>query len=115
MARSRIPNPLDRRHLIEKKATESQSLQIAEAYLAEGRRIEALDFLAKANATERLSELRNAAVEAGDVFLLRAVARAMKQPPTLDEWRSIAATAAKAGRELDASAAQRRLDRGGED
>ena len=33
MARSRIPNPLDRRHLIEKELSEAQALQVAEAYL----------------------------------------------------------------------------------
>ena len=53
MARSKIPNPLTRRHLIEKKMSEAQTLQLAEAYLAEGRSIEALDFLAKAEARDR--------------------------------------------------------------
>jgi len=112
MARSRIPNPLDRRHLIEKKATEAQSLQIAEAYLEAGHSVEALEFLAKANAAERLGELRAGAVASGDVFLLRATARAMKEPPTAEEWRRIAAAATGAGRELDAATAQRQLEAG---
>jgi hypothetical protein len=112
MARSRIPNPIDRRHLIEKELSEAQSLQIAEAYLEEGRVVEAIEFLAKASARDRLAELRSAAVESGDVFLLRSAARAMREPPTHDEWSGIAAAAEAGGRELQAAEARRQLERG---
>jgi hypothetical protein len=115
MARSRIPNALARRHLMDKQMSDAQALQLAEAYLAEGRSIEALDFLARANASARLLELRSGALESGDVFLLRATARAMAEPPTRDEWSAIAVAAAAAGRELDAASARRQLERGDAD
>jgi len=111
MARTRIPNALDRRHLIEKRMSGAQTLHLAEAYLADGRTLEALDFLAKEEGHEHLVELRAGAIAAGDVFLLRATARAMQEPPTGEEWRAIADAAEAAGRELDAASALRQLER----
>jgi len=111
MARSEIPNPLDRRHLIEKNLSEAQALETAEAYLAAGRNLEAVDFLGKAAARDRLAELRSGAIEAGDVFLLRAVARAMEEPPARAEWSAIAEAAASAGKDRYAAEARRQLDR----
>ncbi len=111
MAKSKIPNPLDRRHLIEKNLSRAPALEIAEAYLAAGRTVEAVDFLAKADARDRLAELRSGAVEAGDVFLLRMVARAMEEPPGRAEWSAIAAAAEAAGRDGYAADAKRQLDR----
>jgi hypothetical protein len=111
MAKSAIPNPLERRHLIEKDLGEAQALEIAEAYLAAGRAVEAVDFLAKANAREQLAELRSRAIEMGDVFLLRAVARAMEEPPARTEWNAIADAAAAAGKDRYAVEARRQLDR----
>ncbi len=81
MARSKIPGPLERRHLVERNLGEPRALQIAEAYLAEGRSIEAVDFLRIGDATDRLRELRRQAVESGDAFLLRAVATATGEEP----------------------------------
>ena len=110
MAKSAIPNPLERRHLIEKNLGEAQALAIAEAYLAADRTVEAVDFLAKAQARERLAELRCRAIEAGDVFLLRVIARAMKEPPARAEWGAIANTAAAAGKDRYAAEARRQAD-----
>ena len=115
MAKSTIPNPLDRRHLIEKDLSDTQALGIAETYLAADRPVEAVDFFAKAHARERLAELRSQAVEAGDVFLLRAVARAMEEPPGRAEWKAIADAAAAAGKERYAVEARRQLDRAGDE
>jgi len=112
MAKSPIPNPLDRRHLVEKDLSAAQALEIAEAYLAAGRSVEAVDFLGKARARDRLAELRSLAIESGDVFLLRAVARAMEEPAARAEWSAIAEAANAAGRQLDAAEARRQLDRG---
>lgn len=113
MAKSRIPGALERRHLIEKDLSEAHALAIAEAYLAEGRQVEALEFLAKAKAREQLSELRARALEAGDAFLLRAVARAMQEPPARTEWESVAAAAEAAGKQRYASEARRQTERSG--
>ena len=115
MARSVIPNALDRRHLIEKNLSQAQALQIAEAYLAEGRSVEAIDFLAKAEAREQLTELRAAAVESGDVFLLRLAARALDEPPTRAEWSAVGDAAAAAGRDRYAADARRQSDHGDDD
>jgi len=115
MAKSRIPSALDRRHLIERELSEANALAIADAYLAEGRSIEALDFLAKANARDRLAELRAQALEAGDAFLLRAVARAMHEPPVRVEWGRVAAAAEAVGKQRYASEARRQAERSGGD
>jgi hypothetical protein len=37
MARGKLPNPLERRHLVERDLSPERSRAIAEAYLAEGR------------------------------------------------------------------------------
>ena len=111
MAKSTIPNPLDRRHLIEKSLSDAQALQIAEAYRAAGRNVEAVDFLAKAGARDQLAELRSRAIETGDVFLLRAVARAMEEPPARAEWSATAEAADAAGKDRYAAEARRQIER----
>ncbi|MGI9592668.1 MAG: hypothetical protein ACR2P8_14965, partial [Myxococcota bacterium] len=90
MAGSKIPDPLKRRHLVESTQSPAQALAIAESYLEEGRSLEALAFLVKAEAGERLAELRREAVASGDLFLLRAVAAAQEEVPTASEWSALA-------------------------
>ena len=48
MAKSKIPGPLERSHLVEKEMDAESASKVAEAYLAEGRKNEAIEFLAKA-------------------------------------------------------------------
>ena len=50
MARSVVPNPLERRVLLEKQLDPAHALRIAEAYLAQDRAVEALAFLRRAEA-----------------------------------------------------------------
>jgi hypothetical protein len=114
VARSKIPGPLERRHLIEREIAPAQALKSAEAYLAEGRSLEAVEFLAKAGDEPRLQALRNEAVEAGDLFLLRAVAVAMGEAPDRDEWLRLAAAAVASGKQRYAADARRQAARGGE-
>ena len=114
MAKSRIPGALERRHLIEKELAPAQAQRIADAYLADERHLEAVDFLARAGAQEELAALRAEAVAAGDLFLLRAVARAAGQPPSNKEWVAVAAAAKEAGMERYAQDAQRQVERGEE-
>jgi hypothetical protein len=114
VARSKIPDPLARRHLLERDLAPAQALAIAEAYLAEGRQVEAVEFLAKAGAGERLAELRRAAVAAGDAFLLRMIAVAGGVPASRAEWQALHAAAAAAGKARHAAEAQRQADRGRE-
>jgi hypothetical protein len=112
MARSQIPDPLTRRHLVERELPPAQALQIAEAYLAEGRRGEAVDFLRKAGAADRLEALRGEAIAEGDVFLLRQIADATAQPIGRNEWHAVARGAESAGKERYAAEARRQADRG---
>lgn len=112
MARSKIPNPLERRHLIVKELPASQAQQIADAYLEQGRAVEAVDFLRKAEAAEPLAALRRQAIEGGDAFLLRAVGAAQGEPPARDEWRELAAAAEREGKEAYAVEARRQAERG---
>lgn len=114
MAKSQIPNALDRRHLVEREMAPAQALRIAEACLAEGRTLEALDFLRKAGAAEKLGELRREAVAAGDAFLLRSVASTEGSPPTRAEWSALADAAEASGRRLYADQARRQAQRGKE-
>ena len=111
MTKSPIPDPLNRRHLVEEAQSPAQALAIAEAYLAEGRSIEALDFLCQAEASEKIAELRREAVETGDAFLLRAVARATQEPPEASEWAALARAAEAAGKEIYSADARRQAER----
>ena len=113
MSRPKIPGPLERRHLIERELAPAQALKTAEAYLAAGRSLEAVEFLAKAGDGEGLQELRREALEAGDFFLMRAVADAMGKAPDRDEWLALAAAAEAAGKQRYAADARRQAERAG--
>ncbi len=112
MGKSKIPGPLERRHLIERELSADRALAIAEAYLEQGRSVEAVEFLAKAEAHERLAELRHEAVATGDVFLMRAVAEMLEEPPEREEWAALATAAAAAGKDRYAAEAGRQAERG---
>lgn len=112
MAKSKIPDPLTRRHLVEKELPAEQARGIADAYLAEGRADEAVDFLRLANDTERLGELRGEAISSGNAFLLRQVTLALGVAPERDEWRRLADAARALGKERYAEEAQRQVERG---
>jgi len=112
MAKSKIPGALERRHLVERELSPAQALSYAEAYLADGRSVEAVDFLRKAGADERLEALRAEALESGDAFLLRAVAVATGREPQREEWRALAEAATSAGKERYAVEASRQAERG---
>ncbi len=111
MGKSKLPRPIERRHLIERELSAAQSLRYAEAYLEEGRELDAVAFLAKAQASDPLAELRRRAIQAGDAFLFRSVALASKIRPTPEEWRALAEAAARAGKHRYAADAQRHVER----
>jgi hypothetical protein len=112
VAKAKIPGPIERRHLVEKDLPPAQARAIAEAYLAEDRCLDAIDFLRIAAADEQLAELRKRAIADGDAFLLRAVAAGQSRPPTRDEWQKLEAAASASGRERYALAARRQVERG---
>jgi hypothetical protein len=99
--------------MLEQSVEPARALRIAEAYLAEERKLEALAFLRLANAADRLDAVRADAVQDGDAFLLREVARVQARPATREEWRALAASAESAGRERYAEEARRQAGREG--
>jgi hypothetical protein len=112
VARERTPDPLNRRHLLERAIDGGQALRIAENYLAEGRRVEAIAFLERAEAHEQLQSLCEAAQTEGDVFLLKAVCRALGRDPERREWESACASAEASGKLRYAELARRQIDGG---
>ena len=110
----KLPGSIERRHLIERELSPAQALRYAEAYLAEGLDLAAVAFLVKAKATDQIDALRDRAIEAGDVFLLRTVASETGVPPKPEEWKALAEGAARAGKERYAAEALRQAGRGGD-
>lgn len=111
MARKSIPDPLQRRVELERNLDAARALRIAEGYLDAGRVQEAVAFLKKAGARERLEALRDEAVGSGDAFLLREVALALGEPPGVATWNALAEAAAAAGKERYADEARRQAAR----
>ena len=112
MARTKIPNPLDRRHLLARELPEARAREIGAAYLAEGRGLEAADFLAKAGSTEDLEALREEAIAAGDVFAFRMISGLLEREPQREEWSRLAEAAAAAGKLRYETEARRQAERG---
>jgi hypothetical protein len=111
MAKSKTPDPLERRHLVERELPPAHSLRLAEAYLAEGRALEAVDFLRKAGEKDRLSALRAEAIAAGDSFLFRMVSTALDEAPDRESWRRLAEAAEAAGKQRYAADARQQAAR----
>jgi hypothetical protein len=84
-----------------------RALALAEAYLAAGRSFDALTFLAKAGARDRLHALQLDAVAAGDVFLVREIGVLLGEEPGADVWTAVAEAAGAAGKERFATEARR--------
>ena len=112
MAKSKIPNAIERRHLIERDLKPAQALRYAEAYLAEGRDQDAIDFLVKAEASDELAAMRQRAIDSGDAFLYRVVCSAIGAETDRGEWRTLSEAARAAGRERYASEALQMAERG---
>ena len=119
MANTKLPDPLSRRHLLEGGLDPQKALALAESYLEAGREVEAVDFLIAAGtesntqARDAVVKLQTAALERGDVFLMRVASAAIADEPTAQTWRELAATASAAGRSRDAESAERFATVGG--
>jgi hypothetical protein len=111
MAKNAIPDPLERRHLIERPLEPARALAIADAYAKEERVVEAVAFLRKANAPERLEALAQQALRDGDPFLLREVAQALGRESDAAAWRTLESAAAAAGKDRYAAEARRQVER----
>ncbi|MEE3326095.1 MAG: hypothetical protein VX252_02035 [Myxococcota bacterium] len=92
---------------MEQQSDERQSVALADAYLSEGRVQEALFFLAKAEASDRLQELADQATADGDAFLLKQIGDLLKQDYDAAKWLSLAEAAEAGGKLLYAEVARR--------
>jgi hypothetical protein len=97
--------------MIERDQSPEQALAIAEAYLADDRLEEAVIFLGKAGADDRLDALTEQAVELGDVFLLSEIARVRGHEPEPAVWQRLAESARRAGKDVYAETAERHAHR----
>jgi hypothetical protein len=113
LATTQLPDALARRHLLEGTLENDKALALGEAYLEQEREVEAVDFLARAGATDALASLRDQAAARGDVFLIRIVCRALQEEPSSAFWEAVAGAASAAGRQHDAETAQRLATVGG--
>ncbi len=108
---STIPDPLARRHELEKALEPARARALGEAYLAEQRELEAIAFLKKAGANDALERLGATALERGDAFLLREVCSALGREPERSEWERLERAAAAQGRDKYAAEAKRQVER----
>jgi len=106
-----LPDPLARRHELEKPLDPARSRAIGQAYVAEKREVEAIAFFRKAGAQDALEKLCAIAVERGDSFLLREACAALGREPELGSWQRLAAAAELQGRERYAAEARRQVER----
>jgi hypothetical protein len=95
---------------LQRQLPEAQALAIAEAYLEDGRQIEAVDFLKAAGATEKLEALLEEATVAGDAFLLRSVAATLSVTPDAARWKRLAEAAEAKGKSLYAELGHRKAE-----
>jgi len=110
MATGKIPNPMERRHQLEKSMDAKQALAIADAYVEQDRAVDALAFLAKAKseAGDRFEEVAERAIEAGDAFLLKSVLEVQgTEHADPERWNRLAEAAEAAGKGLYATLARR--------
>ena len=106
-----VPDPLARRHELEKALEPARARAIGEAYLAEQRELEAIAFLAKGGASDALEQLCATALERGDAFLLREACAALGREPERSEWERLERAAGAQGRERYAAEARRQVER----
>ena len=111
MAKPTLPNPLERRHLLERALEPARALAIADAYCAEARPLEAVAFLRKAGAQDRLEALVQEAVREGDAFMLREIAQALGRELDAALWGELAGAAAAAGKDRYVAEARRQVER----
>ncbi len=114
MAQTKLPNAIERRHLLEKELAPAHALRVADAYLAEERMVEALAFLKKAGADDRLREIAEQAKLDGDAFLMRQVAASLGVSPSAAEWAAAGAAAREKGKIRYAEDAERQAGRQGD-
>jgi hypothetical protein len=92
----------EKRRLFHARGIDAERLAVARAFLAAGRRSEALEVLERHRDPATLEEVRRSAVAAGDAFALSRCCQILKADPSPAEWRDLAAAAGRAERWYDA-------------
>ncbi len=106
-----LPDPLRRRDILFGADTPKEVLlEHARAYEEADKLDEALQFYAEAADRPGLERVRAKAIEAGDAFILKAVARAMPELVAEADWKSLIARADALGKELYAEQARGALE-----
>ena len=105
--RGGIPDALGRRHVLyEQDVPAQQKVAAAEAYLAEGRLEEALEFYGHADDRAALEKMKAAALESGNAYLLGRVFDFENDLVGPADWEALAARAESLGRGGDANRAR---------
>ena len=108
MARKvQVPNPLQRRHLLEQKLAPERAVGIAAAYAEAEQWVDAIAFYAKAEAFDELGKIAERAVEQGDEFLFSAAMGALAQEANQEQWEKLARAAEGLGKMRYAENARR--------
>jgi hypothetical protein len=107
LAKTKLPDPLSRRHLLGGEMDAAKAKELAQLYLDAGREIEAIEFFAKAGDREALVAQQEIAVGRGDVFLMKAASAGLEEEPSAARWQALADAAVAGGRQRDADSALR--------
>ncbi|MHC4915336.1 MAG: hypothetical protein ACYTGB_07570 [Planctomycetota bacterium] len=105
-----IPDPLKRREVLYGETPPEVLVEHGKAYEEEGKIDEALQFYTYAKDAEGLRRVKVKAIEMGDAFLLKAVARELPDDVGEADWQSLITNAEKLGKELYAEQARKALE-----
>ena len=99
MAKNSTLSCLEKRDLLNQAAVSIDTLvRWGEQYEAMGLVHDAVDFFAKAHASEAIERLLPIALEEGDLFLFKRLCRFLGREITRDEWLQLAAKAEEQGK-----------------
>ncbi len=106
----RIPDPLKRREVLYGESPAESLVEHGKAYEEEGKIDEALQFYTYAKDAEGLRRVKRKAIETGNAFLLKAVARELPDEVGEDDWKMLITSAEKLGMELYAEQGRKALE-----
>ncbi len=106
-----LPDPLHRRDILFGINTPKEVLvEHGRAYEEAGKLDEALQFYTEAADREGLERVKTKAIETGDAFVLKGVARTMPELVGEGDWKRLIARAEALGKELYAGQARAALE-----
>jgi hypothetical protein len=106
-----LPDPLKRRDILYGSNTPKETLvEYGAAYEEQGLIDDALQFYSEAKDQAGLKRIKTKALDVADAFLLKAVARALPELVSEDDWKQMISVAEKLGKELYAEQARAALE-----